>query len=131
VTLLGDAATSLQWALDHAGSAVWLLVFLGGLVGWASKKQRKALARSAALTRPATQPPGAVAYAAPAAPAAPRATVSAMPPRTAAVRPAAASMDAVVVRPGSPVLHGAFGDPAHARTAVILAEVLAPPVALR
>jgi hypothetical protein len=49
--------------------------------------------------------------------------------RTAA--PAARSVDVPAGAAGGPILGGAFGDPAHARTAMVLAEVLGPPVALR
>jgi hypothetical protein len=134
--LLGDAADSLQWAISHVGGAVWLLAVLGGIVSWAAKRQKAALARRMAFARPAMQPPGAVVAAPPAAP--PRSVQAPPPvqPRAVFVRPAPAR---AVVAPGdppptalaSPVLRGAFADSAHARTAVILAEVLAPPVALR
>jgi hypothetical protein len=50
--------------------------------------------------------------------------------RTAA--PAARSVDVPAAATGAgSILGGAFGDPAHARTAMVLAEVLGPPVALR
>jgi hypothetical protein len=136
--LLGDAADSLQWAISHVGGAVWLLAVLGGIVSWAAKRQKAALARRMAFARPAMQPAGTV-VAAPAAVTARSAQAAPPPPvqpRAAFVRPAPAR---AVVAPGdpppaalsSPVLRGAFADSAHARTAVILAEVLAPPVALR
>ncbi len=135
--LLADAADSLQWAISHAGGAIWLIAVLGGLVSWVAKRQKATLARQAALTRRALQPPGTVA-AAPAAAAPPRSVAAPPPvqPRTIPIRPAPAR---TVSAPGdpppaalaSPVLRGAFGDSAHARTAVILAEILAPPVALR
>jgi hypothetical protein len=131
--LLGDAADSLQWAVSHVGGAVWLIAVLGGVVSWVAKRQKAALARQTALARRALQPSAAVA----AAPAASAQTAPApAQPRAVFVRPGAAR---AVVAPGdpppaalsSPVLRGAFADSAHARTAVILAEVLAPPVALR
>jgi len=134
--LLADAADSLQWALGHAGGVIWLIAVVGGLVSWVAKKQRAGLARQTALARRAIQPPGVVPVATAAAP--PQSVVSPPPnqPRAVAFRPAPPR---AVVAPGdpqpaglsSPVLRGAFGDAAHARTAVILAEVLAPPVALR
>ena len=48
------------------------------------------------------------------------------------VAPVARSIDVPVpVATGSWTLAGAFGDPAHARTAIVIAEVLGPPVGLR
>jgi hypothetical protein len=135
--LLGDAADSLQWAISHAGGAIWLIAIVGGMVRWAARKQKALLARQAARARQALQPPASAAAAPPPVPA--LQSVQAPPPpqpRAVFVRPGPAR---AVVAPGdpppaaasSPVLRGAFGDAAHARTAVILAEVLAPPVALR
>jgi hypothetical protein len=133
IFLLGDAADSLQWAIGHVGGAIWLIAVLGGLVSWAAKRQKAALARQAALTRRATQPPASAA-----APPAPQRVQAPPPvqPRAVFARPAAGRAvvgpgDPLPAAPSSPVLRGAFGDSAHARTAVILAEVLAPPVALR
>jgi hypothetical protein len=103
----------------------------------------------AAAAQPA-RPPGAVAayqaapaYQAPQAPPPPaqRQPVQQRPPQPAAnaVRravPAARSVDVPIV-PGAAdgsmrrTLATAFGDPAHARNAVVLAEVLGSPVALR
>ena len=49
-----------------------------------------------------------------------------------AVAPVARSVDVPVpAATGSWTLSGAFGDPAHARTAIVIAEVLGPPVGLR
>jgi hypothetical protein len=136
--LLGDATDSLQWAVSHVGGAVWLIAVLGGVVSWVAKRQKAALARQTALARRALQPSAVVAAAPAASPQnapAPTAPAPAQP-RAVFVRPGAARAG---VAPGdplpadlsSPVLRGAFADSAHARTAVILAEVLAPPVALR
>jgi hypothetical protein len=76
------------------------------------------------------------AYAAPAPAAAPR-----QPPRKLhregapaqrAVTPAARSIDVPAeTASGRWTLAGAFGDPAHARTGIVVAEVLGPPVGLR
>ena len=76
------------------------------------------------------------AYAAPAPAAAPR-----QPPRKLhregapaqrAVTPVARSMDVPAeTASGHWTLAGAFGDPAHARTAIVVAEVLGRPVGLR
>jgi hypothetical protein len=51
-------------------------------------------------------------------------------PAQRAVTPVARSVD-VPVATGAWTLAGAFGDPAHARTAIVIAEVLGPPVGLR
>jgi hypothetical protein len=49
-----------------------------------------------------------------------------------AVTPAARSVDVPApAASGRWTLAGAFGDPAHARTAIVVAEVLGPPVGLR
>jgi hypothetical protein len=133
--LLGDAADSLQWAVSHVGGAVWLIAVLGGVVSWVAKRQKAALARQTALSRRRALQPSATVAASPQTAPAPTASAPAQP-RAVFVRPGAAR---AVVAPGdpppaalsSPVLRGAFADSAHARTAVILAEVLAPPVALR
>jgi len=136
--LLGDAADSLQWAISHVGTAVWLLAVLGGIVSWAAKRQKAALARQAVVTRRALQPPGPGTVAAAPAAAPPQSVQAPPPPQPRAVfvrpgpaRAVAAPGDPPPAALSSPVLRGAFGDAAHARTAVILAEVLAPPVALR
>jgi hypothetical protein len=52
------------------------------------------------------------------------------PPAQRAATPVARSVD-VPVATGAWTLAGAFGDPAHARTAIVIAEVLGPPVGLR
>jgi hypothetical protein len=132
--LLGDAADSLQWAVSHVGGAIWLIAIVGGVVSWAARKQKALLARQAARARQALQPPASAA----APPPAPQ-SIQAPPPvqpravfaRPAPARAAVAPGDPPAAAASSPVLRGAFGDSAHARTAVILAEVLAPPVALR
>jgi hypothetical protein len=56
---------------------------------------------------------------------------AAAPQRT--VAPAARSVDvpAAAAASGRWTLEGAFGDPAHARTAIVVAEVLGPPLGLR
>jgi hypothetical protein len=51
-------------------------------------------------------------------------------PAQRGVTPVARSVD-VPVATGAWTLAGAFGDPAHARTAIVIAEVLGPPVGLR
>jgi hypothetical protein len=54
------------------------------------------------------------------------------PAQQRAATPAARSMDVPpLVASGRWTLSGAFGDPAHARTAIVVAEVLGPPVGLR
>jgi hypothetical protein len=77
------------------------------------------------------------AYAAPAAAPPPHAPSRKLhresAPAQRAATPAARSVD--VPAPAAPsgrwTLAGAFGDPAHARTAIVVAEVLGPPVGLR
>ncbi len=135
--LLGDAASSLQWAVDNAGSAVWLLALLG---------RRRRLGREASAQgagahgdgrssgrcrRREPSPPGREAAAA--AQSARGGSAAAAAARLHRRRTAVASLDVPVAvqSVSSRVLREAFGDPAHARAAVILAEVLAPPVALR
>jgi hypothetical protein len=123
--------------MDHAQHFSWLFWTVAAIFGWVVSRQRKGLARRTAAARPTMRPPAAVA--APVVVAAPPARPPYAPPpsppivRTFAPRAGiAAPMDAPPARsPASAVLRGAFGDPSHARTAVILSEVLAPPVALR
>jgi hypothetical protein len=82
---------------------------------------------------------------APAAPAAPTAAGAGRkhrhpaqaptpPPPQRSVTPVARSVDvpaAAAAATGTWTLAGAFGDPAHARTAIVIAEALGPPLALR
>ena len=68
--------------------------------------------------------------------AAPQRGASGAAQRPTTVRPVqraapAPAPPAPAVPPRGLLFGGAFSDPAHARTAVILAEILAPPVALR
>ena len=78
------------------------------------------------------QPP----YAAPPPAAPPHAPARKLQRETAPARRAAAPVARSVDVPaatatGRWTLAGAFGDPAHARTAIVIAEVLGPPVGLR
>jgi hypothetical protein len=134
-----DPASALQWAFDHGQEVIWIFGTIAGTIGWIVSRQRKWLARAAAARARTAQPAAMVGPVAAARVAPPPVQPSpAAPPRsstawTAPSRPAVAPSAAPALnRPsGSGVFRGAFGDPAHARTAVILAEVLAPPVALR
>jgi hypothetical protein len=100
----------------------------------ASQQARLAAMQAAADAAAAGAPPPAAAY----APASPPPGAAPAPPRRplpslASVQPAPPPTPG----PGIPVsstrafLRGAFADPAHARHAVILAEVLSKPNALR
>lgn len=138
------------WLLSHLASAGWLIWIVVLVVVAAVNAQRKALGRGGAIARrpqpmrvssaavtstPAAPPPAA------AAPPPPRpASVTASPDGSIVVTPQAgrvfaappSAASAVPARPAVALaLGGAFGDPAHARTAVVLSELLAPPVALR
>jgi len=133
-----DPAGALQWAIDHVQSAGWLIWVLAAVVGWAIRRQQKSLARTAVARSRMQQPAMAAAPVASVAPPRPYPAAPVPPPPSAAF--SAAPARPTVVPPGDPprsrpgqsgVLRGAFGDPAHARTAVILAEILASPVALR
>ncbi|MBV9440706.1 MAG: hypothetical protein JOZ24_12000, partial [Candidatus Eremiobacteraeota bacterium] len=53
------------------------------------------------------------------------------PPPATILIPSAVAAPRSGQPPGRVPLFEAFGDPAHARTAVVLAEILAPPIALR
>ena len=52
-------------------------------------------------------------------------------PAQRAVTPVGRSVDVPAPATGAWTLTGAFGDPAHARTAIVIAEVLGPPPGLR
>jgi hypothetical protein len=91
-----------------------------------------AAAPSYAAAAYAAQP----AYAAPARAATPPAPARKLhregAPAQRAVTPVGRSVDVpVAAASGRWTLAGAFGDPAHARTAIVVAEVLGPPVGLR
>ncbi len=142
-----DPASALQWAIDHARSAGWLFWLLAAAVGWSIRRQQKSLVRTVGARplpqRPAVAPvPIAAAGVVSAPPPAPPPTpVSIAPsvvadpasmPIRVAVPATTLPADQPPARPlASFVFRDAFGDPSHARTAVILSELLAPPVALR
>jgi len=143
----GDPSSLVNWLIAHQRDVIWLVAIALGSAGWLSKRLRArplggaapssrasdvlaglrvalAAAQNAKAQGPAATSGGAARRPAPPpprAPSAPSAPVAPARPRVAAVaRPARRS----------PVLD-AFRDPAGARTAVILAEILAPPVGLR
>lgn len=125
-----DIEGAFRWALDHMGVAIWAIAIIGGTIFGNRAKRRRQQRAVMPGPPPVTVAPSApppVAAAAPAYnfPPSSRAQPRAVTPVTAGT-PAAAG--ALIARSG---LLGAFADPAHARTAVILSELLAPPVALR
>jgi hypothetical protein len=156
VTLPSDPVEALKWAFSHSGDAWWIIGAIAGGIAWTSKRlgdwnRRNALAvraganKAAAAAMPAAAPAPpyqASSYAAPAAYTAPPAAApspAASAPRRfdrdpapvrRAATPFARSVD-VPVPTGSWTVGAAFGDPASARTAVIVAEILGPPVGLR
>jgi len=145
-----DPSNVFGWALDHAQDVWWLVAIVIGLVAWTNKRLgafRRASARAAATPGPAGSAQRTMEEAVRRALAGERptqATPQAVTPAQAAPKPPQPARPAQVPRsallvadaaaPAPPVrqtLVEAFGDPAHARTAVILAEVLAPPLAMR
>ncbi|MBV8750484.1 MAG: hypothetical protein JO103_12320 [Candidatus Eremiobacteraeota bacterium] len=146
-----DPSDVFGWALNHARDIWWLIAVVIGLIAWTNKRLgafRRASARATGAQGPtasaqrtmeeavrrALAGDGQPAQAAPQ----PAATAQAAPKPPQPARPVQSPRSAVVVAepvtPTIPVrqtLAEAFGDPAHARTAVILAEVLAPPLAMR
>jgi hypothetical protein len=125
-----DIEGAFRWATDHMGVVIWAIAIIGGTIfGNRAKRRRQ---QRVAMPGP---PPVTVAPSAP-PPVAAAAPTNNFPPSTRA-QPRAVTPVAV----GAPVaegalaarsgLLGALGDPAHARMAVILSELLAPPVALR
>ena len=124
---------------------IWLVVVIVAVVWGQLRKlgtnvramqasqQAQLAAAQAAADAAAAGPARAAASAPPPPPAAAPAPPRRPPPNVMAVQPA----PPVAAAPGAPVsstrtfLRGAFGDPAHARHAVILAEVLSKPNALR
>jgi len=152
VTQPSDPVEVLKWAAHHWGDAWWLIGAIAAGMAWTSKRlgdwrRRNAVAvtarpRAAALLyqAPFRQAPGPAAQPAPARPAPPAATHPASAshrprrepaPAQRATAPIARSVNVPPPASGAWTLSSAFGDPAHARTAVIVAEVLGPPVALR
>ena len=160
MTLPSDPLEALRWALNHTDAGWWLIGLVGAGIAWSSKRMREWRRRNALLTGPATKaaaPAGAAAtqastytaapsyaaagytaqpaYAAP-PPQPPHGKVrthrDSAPPPQRVVAPVARSVDVPVsAASGSWTLAGAFGDPTHARTAIVVAEVLGPPVGLR
>ena len=136
MTIPDDIGSALRWAIDNSGIAIWLVVIVfGAIFGNRAKRRRQVAARRVAMPGP---PPVTVASSAASAPAvtAPAPSSSYAPVPQAAAYPAPPLPRPVTVPDPAPVVRrsgllGAFGDPAHARTAVILSELLAPPVALR
>ena len=133
MTIPHDVESAFRWALENSGSAIWFIAILAGLFGFgrSRRKQQQRLTRAAMPGPPAgtAMPTAAPALGAPAT-TANYPPPSRVPPR--AVAPVAAGTPApAVARITRGGLLGAFGDPAHARTAVVLSELLAPPVALR
>ena len=131
MTIPHDVESAFRWALENSGSAIWFIAILAGLFGFgrAKRKQQQRLTRAAmpgpppvTVMQPAAPPLGAPASGYP--------PPSRVQPRAVAAVAAATPAPAAtgITRSG---LLGAFGDPAHARTAVVLSELLAPPVALR
>ena len=174
MSLPGDPAEALKWAMNHSGDAWWVVGAIAAGIAWTSKRLREWNRRNSLVTGPnpaakrtaARWTPGTPA-AAPHAPAqpAPASSYAAAPsyaaagytaqpayaapapapparapsrklhregaPAQRATAPVARSVDVPAAAPRARMLGGAFGDPAHARTAIVLAEVLGPPVALR
>ena len=160
MTLPSDPLEALHWAWNHSGYAWWVIGAIAAGVGWTSKRlgewnRRNSLATArppeaaskpkpaaAASTYAAAPSYAAAGYIAQPAYAAPVAAAPAHAPsrklhrETApgqrAVAPVARSVDVpTATASGRWTLAGAFGDPAHARTAIVVAEVLGPPVGLR
>jgi hypothetical protein len=128
-----DIGGAFAWAMDHMGVVIWAIAIIGGTIfGNRAKRRRQQQATRVVMPGPA---PVTVAPPAP-PPVAAAAPANNFPPSS---RPQPRAVTPVA--PGTPVaagaltarsgLLGAFADPAHARTAVVLAELLAPPVALR
>jgi hypothetical protein len=160
VSAPSDPGDALKWALNHSGDFWWVWGAIAAGIAWTSKRMRdwnrrnpadpavlaaRAKARAALMSAlapaVAARQGAAPASAAPAPPApvsqaAPPARKMQRQPAPAqrAVTPIARSMDVPTTAratAGSWSLLGAFGDPAHARTAIVVAEVLGPPVGLR
>jgi hypothetical protein len=157
VTLPSDPLEALNWAWNHSGHAWWVIAAIAAGVGWTSKRLRDWNRRNTLVTAPssaAAATPIRAAAAASTYAAAPSYTAAgytaqpayAAPPQHAPSRklhregapaqrapaPVARSVDVPpAAASGRWTLTGAFGDPAHARTAIIVAEVLGPPVARR
>ena len=150
-----DPGDALKWAFNHLGEFWWVWGAIAAGIAWTSKRMsdwnrrnaadpaalaERAKARAALLAalapavaaRQGAVPPAPAAPAPQAAPPARKLQQPAPPQR--AVTPVARSMDVPTTAratTGSWSLLDAFGDPAHARTAIIVAEVLGPPVGLR
>jgi hypothetical protein len=157
VSAPSDPADALRWALNHGGDFWWVWGAIAAGIAWTSKRMRdwsrrnadpaalaaRAKARAAlmaALSPAAAARPAAAAQPASAAPPQQAAPVARQPYRQAApaqraATPVARSVNVPAGGAAAPAgawtLTGAFGDPAHARTAIVLAEVLGPPLALR
>lgn len=135
MTIPHDAESAFRWALENSGTAIWFIAILAGLFGFGRSKRRQQQRLAARAMMPGPPP---VTMAPPAAPpVSPAASGYNPPPPSRTIQPRAVAP----VAAGTPVtaaarvarsgLLGAFADPAHARTAVVLSELLAPPVALR
>lgn len=143
----GDSSSLVNWLIAHQRDVIWLVAIALGSAGWLSKRLRtRPLGGAAPSSRASDVLAGlrvalaaaqnAKAQGAPATsraaarrPAPPPSRAPSAPPAPAApTRPRVAAAASHPRR--SPVLD-AFRDPAGARTAVILAEILAPPVGLR
>ena len=160
MTLPSDPLEAIKWAMNHSDAGWWIVGIIGAGIAWTTKRLREWNRRNVLLTGPAAKAAATAAPAAPAAStytAAPSYTAAgytaqpayaapapgsrqphkprihrdtAQPERT--VAPVARSVDVPGRTPtGAWTLAGAFGDPAHARTAIVIAEVLGPPVGLR
>lgn len=147
-----DPAALLRWLTANQQDVLWLVALALGGAGWLAKRLRPSrssagrtrlrtglianLRSAAAAMQAASQPTtGRGASALAAAPGLGRRSAPAARP-VAPAEPGLGSMpslhleDHAALRPRSPLLD-AFRDPAGARTAVVLAEILAPPVGLR
>ena len=153
-----DPLEALNWAWNHSGHAWWAIGAIGAGIAWTTKRMREWNRQNSVLTgaKPAATPAKAQpasgstyaaapsyaaagytaqpAYAAPAAAAPSHAPARKLHREGAqrTVAPVARSMDVPgPAATGRWTLAGAFGDPSHARTAIVVAEVLGPPVGLR
>jgi hypothetical protein len=123
---------NLIWVVPLVLGLLAVLRKSGGVKrGLASFQQQIAEAQQAALAAQAAQAAARAAYGpAEAHPPAQRAMRRPVPaPAPSVALPSAAARTAMP--PAGRSVLDAFGDPAHARTAIVLAEILGPPVALR